>query len=120
VVGGSFIHDALEDSGRLVIPSQSSIQFSQAEIDKEKFLLLIPVLIDGRICVCAADTPVATGYYFQKFHPLDCVAHDRRIGDDSKVDNRQQGAVDIILHPWFERSMQLSTPDECGVEPFLQ
>ena len=83
---------------RFGIPAQAPIQFRQAQIDKQEFLPLVPVLEDGRIGVGAANAPVAARRHLQQRHPIHDVAHHRRILHDAEVDDRKQRAIDIVLH----------------------
>jgi hypothetical protein len=59
VIRSCLRNDALENRGRLGISSQPPIYFRQAEIDKQKLFLLIAILKDRWIGICAANAPVA-------------------------------------------------------------
>src|SRR6185437_8743474 len=99
VVRGCFGNDALDDCVRVGIPSEPPVHLGQTEIYKQKFLPLVPILINGWIGQYAANTPIAARSHSQKFHSFNRVAHDCWIGDDPKIDYCQQRAVDIVFHP---------------------
>src|SRR5215472_14192589 len=58
VVPGRLTHDAFKNRVRLGISSQPSVELSEAQVDKQEFLPLIPVLKDRRISICAPHAPV--------------------------------------------------------------
>src|SRR6185437_249459 len=120
VVRGCFGNDALDDCVRVGIPSEPPVHLGQTEIYKQKFLPLVPILINGWIGQYAANTPIAARSHSQKFHSFNRVAHDCWIGDDPKIDYCQQRAVDIVFHLFFQRPSQLFVPDKSHGEALLQ
>src|SRR5208283_1443458 len=96
VVGGSFGDDAAENGGGFGGTSPSAEEFGQAEINEEKLLLLVPVFEAGWIGVSASDALVAAGDDFEQVHAVEGIADQGGIGDQTEVDDGQQGAVDVV------------------------